>query len=63
MNMRKLVLTLVALSLIAGIAAVADERMAASRKADRGTTISIDPTGPTWRAGPFPELGVTDDPF
>jgi hypothetical protein len=61
MNMRKLALTLVALSLIAGIAAVADARMAASRKADRGTIISIDPMEPTWRTGPLP--WVIDDPF
>ena len=59
--MRKLVLTLVALSLIAGIAAVADERMAASRNPDRGPIIPIDPMEPTWRVGPLP--WVTDDLF
>jgi hypothetical protein len=63
MNMRKLALTLLAVSLTAGIAVVADARMAASRKADRGTTISIDPTGVTWRAVRLPELEVTDGPL
>jgi hypothetical protein len=63
MNMRKLALTLIALSLTVGIAVVADARMAASRKAERSTTISIDPTGTTWRAGPLPSLQVIDDPF
>jgi hypothetical protein len=63
MNMRKLALTLLALSLTAGIAVVADARMAASRKTDRSTTISIDPTGVTWRAVRLPELEVTDGPL
>ena len=63
MNMRKLTLTLVALTLTAGIVVVADARMATRRKADRSTTISIDPMGPTWRAGPLPSLQVTDDLF
>src|SRR5260370_905892 len=63
MNMRKLTFTVVAFSLTAGIAVVADARMAASRKADRSTTISIDPARPTWRAGPLPSLQVTDDLF
>jgi hypothetical protein len=61
--MRKLTLALLALSLTAGIAVVADARMAGSRKADRSTTISIDPMGPTWRAGPLHGLEVTDDLF
>lgn len=59
--MRKLALTLVALSLIAGITAVADALMAASHKVDHGEIISIDPTEPTWRTGPLP--WVIDDPF
>jgi hypothetical protein len=63
MNMRKLTLTLVALLLTAGIAVVADARMAASRKADRSTTISIDPTGLKLRVAPLPSLQVIDDPF
>jgi hypothetical protein len=63
MNMRKLALTLIALSLTVGIGVIADARMAASRKAERSTTISIDPTGTMWRTAPFPELGVTDDLF
>jgi hypothetical protein len=62
-NMRKLTLTLVVLSLTAGIAVVADARIAASRKADRSTTVSIDPTAPTLRTGPLPWLEVTDDLF
>ena len=57
--MRKLALTLVALSLIAGIAVVADARIAARRIVDRSTTTSTDPTGPSWLA-PFQE---TDDLF
>jgi hypothetical protein len=61
MNMRTLALTLVALSFLAGIAAVADARIAASRKADRGTIIAIDSMEPTWRTGPLP--WVFDDPF
>ena len=48
--MRKLALTLAALSLIAGIAVVADARMTARRIADRSETISTDPTGPSWLA-------------
>lgn len=61
--MRKLALTLLALSLTAGIAVVADARVAANCKTDRTTTVPIDPMGPTWRTAPFPELGVTDDMF
>jgi len=59
--MGKLTLILLALSSAAVIAVVADARVAASRNTDRGVAISIDPDGPTWRAAPFPELGVTDD--
>lgn len=61
--MRKLALTLIALSLTAGIAVAAHERMAANRKADRSTTISPDPVGPTWRVVPLPSLDFTDDLF
>jgi hypothetical protein len=61
--MRKLALSLIALSLTAGIAVVADARMAASRKTDHGTTISIDPTGVTWRAVRLPDLEVIDGPL
>ena len=63
MNMRKLTLTLAVISLTAGIAVVADARMAATRKVDRRTTILIDPREPILRPGRFPSLEVIDDPF